>query len=52
MSSNPVSKEEALNALEHLMYSSPHEATQSITAKKHYKEILLKFIEQTGCKEE
>lgn len=43
-----ISKEDAIDALEHLMYSSTHEATQSIVTKKHYKEILLRFIEQRG----
>ena len=43
-----VSKEEAIHALDQLMYSSPHEAAQSIVNKKHYKEILLRFIEQRG----
>ena len=41
-----VSKQEALEALNHLSYSSPHESQQSIARKKIYTETLELFIKQ------
>ena len=41
-----VSKQEAIDALKHISYSSPHESQQSIVMKKIYAEILERFIMQ------
>lgn len=38
-------KEEAIEAIDHIMYSSPHEATEQVVAKKYYADLLKEYIE-------
>ena len=50
-----MTREEAIKAIDHIMYSSPHEATEQIVKKKYYTELLIEYIEHTvevvRCKE-
>ena len=42
----PISREDALKALDEMSYKSPHESATSVVRKKHFGEILEKFIMQ------
>lgn len=50
-----MTREEAIKAIDHLMYSSPHESTEQIVKKKYYAELLIEYIKHTvevvHCKE-
>ena len=39
-----MTREEAIKAIDHLMYSSPHESTEEIITKKYYAEKLIDYI--------
>lgn len=41
-----ISREDALKALDEMSYKSPHESATSVVRKKHFGEILEKFIMQ------
>ena len=41
-----ISREDALKALDKMSYKSPHESATSVVRKKHFGEILEKFIMQ------
>ena len=42
-----MTREEAIKAIDHLMYSSPHESTEQIVKKKYYAELLKEYIVNT-----
>ena len=44
--SDLISREDALKALDEMSYKSPHESATSVVRKKHFEEILEKFIMQ------
>ena len=50
-----MTKEEAFDFINHIMYSSPHESTEQIVKKKYYAELLKDYIADTvevvRCKE-
>ena len=39
-----MTKEEAFDCINHIMYSSPHESTEQIVKKKYYAELLKDYI--------
>ena len=41
-----ISRQDALKALDEMSYKSPHESATSVVRKKHFGEILEKFIMQ------
>ena len=42
-----MTKDEAFEYVDHLMYSSPHESTEQVVAKKYYSELLIEYIKNT-----
>lgn len=50
-----MTREEAIKAIDHIMYSSPHESTEEVVKKKYYAEKLIDYIANTievvHCKE-
>ena len=42
-----MTKDEAFEYVDHLMYSSPHESTEQAVAKKYYSELLIEYIKNT-----
>ena len=42
-----MTKEEAIECVDHLMYSSPHESTEQIVKKKYYAELLKDYLANT-----
>ena len=42
-----MTREEAINVINHLQYSSPHEAAEQVAAKKYYSELLRAYIKNT-----
>ncbi len=39
-----MTREEAIKAIDHIMYSSPHESTEQIVKKQYYAEKLIDYI--------
>ena len=42
-----MTKEEAFDFINHIMFSSPHEATEQIVKRKYYAELLKDYIADT-----